>query len=232
MDNLDLKDPNDSIQETIIKHNKRWEKSKFVGGFIKLTKHRIEEEAADLPSEPSCEFNEDTKTDYYYQRNHRPFTAVKECLISLFLVGCYDYPAVQTGGITLTLGVFLALDVYYQPFKEVKENLDNNIVSTIFVLVSFCMSALAFTQKFISRKVVFYVVGYSSVILVLILLLRKMYTAAVSIYEGIKMVYNKFCAKSKKPTDPSSHAGSNKPEKPGKTQNGLKNSDDTIKLKV
>ena len=164
-------------------------------------KSEIDPQANQLTLDPCCQFNEDYKTEFFYQRNHKPLMLLKDILLSTILVCFYWVKAVQTTGVTLTLGAFLALDVYYKPFKDSKENLDLIVNNTVFLMISTSLTVLGFTQRILSRKLVYYLIGYSSILLILILILKNLFGSVVSAYKGIKKI-SENCFSRKKSSSP------------------------------
>ena len=157
---IDLQDPNDSIHEVILSGKSSLQNSKFLLQTIKMTKNRVQENTKDLSTTPTSTFNEDNKTDHFYQRHHRPLMAIKDLLIAFILVILYNSPRIQTTGITLTLVLSLIFDYYYMPLTETKENVDMLITGILFALVSLALTVLAYTQSSLSRKLIYYTIGY------------------------------------------------------------------------
>ena len=159
--------------------------------FIKIMKRKFNEEAKFLPKEPSNEFNREAKTDHFYQRNHKPIMAIKDCLISFVLVIAYYHPIVQTGGVSLLLGLFLTLDIYYKPNQDGWDNVDMLITSTVFFLISLSLSSLSLIDGLFTRDLVYYAVGYTSIFLVVVLFIRNLVLAGRGLYKCVKSVYRR-----------------------------------------
>ena len=138
-----------------------------------------------LPEKPTSKFNEQYKTEIYYQRNHRPFTALKECLVAAILVVLYDHPIAQTSGITIILLLFLILDIYYRPFIKTSGNFDDIIMSGLFFLLSFLLCLLSFVQRVLTRKQIYFYIGYPAIFVICLLIGRNMYLALYSFMERL-----------------------------------------------
>ena len=173
--NIDIEQSEESITKSIIQKEKspNKNKSKSVKAVVKMMKRKFEGEVKKLPAEANSKYNEDTKTDHFYQRNLKPIMALKDVMISFILVVSYYQPIVQTFGVTLTLGLFLALDFYYQPNKEKKDNLGMLFNSTVFFLISVSLTSLSVIEDLLSREMIYYIIGYGSIFLILALIIRN-----------------------------------------------------------
>ena len=138
------------------------------------------------------DLDQEYKTDHFYQRHSRPLSAIKDFAITFIIVAAYEFPILQTSGVSLTMGVFLALDAYFMPFTDKKENYDNLFVELVFLLISINFFILSFSESFLSRKSTFYFIGYSTIFLILVLVLRNIIFAGSAICKAIKHYSKKF----------------------------------------
>ena len=148
----------------------------------KLLKNKL----SNITEGPTCSFNEDNKTEKFYQRNHRPIVALKDLLVSGALVGCYDSPRIQTTTISLIIFVFFILDAYYKPEVDKKENNDLIIYGLFYFLVTLSLAVLSFVQDRITREEAFYYFGYPCVVFVLVIVIRGLVNGIISIFRGAK----------------------------------------------
>ena len=194
---IDLDDPEETIKKIIEKSSGSRERKRPIGPVLNLMKRKFEHQVRGLPEDPYSEFNKNTKTEHFYQRNHKPLTAVKDLIISLILVGAYDSPVLQTLGATLSLGLFVTLDFYYQPSKEKSDNIDTLFTSTVFFLLCMSISSLSVVETLMSRVMVYYAIGYTSILLILLLMIRNIFLAVFGIHGFLVGAYAE-CSKSRK----------------------------------
>ena len=163
----------------------------------KETSQKIQKEYKDINPQNSEE-KEDKKGEYkqdcFYQRNHQPIMGIKEILSISIIVAFYNFPALQSFGVTATLATILILDFYYKPFTNPKDNLDLAFTNTIFTLISLCLSCLSFSHKILSKKASFYIIGYTTILLVCLLIARNISMALLGVYQALK----RMCKKKKK----------------------------------
>ena len=107
------------------------------------------------------------------------------------VVALYYQPVLQTFGISAVLAIFLSLDYYYKPYEDPGENKKSLFTGTIFVLISAWLSCLSFTNKILSRKLNFYLVGYVCIILICLLIAKDLLTTLVGTYKAIKEILKK-----------------------------------------
>ena len=192
---VNIQDPNDSIHQMIVTNNSRLENSRILLPVINITKRRLEQKTKGLSVSPTSEFNQENKTGCFYQRHHRPLIAIKDLFISFILVFGYNSPVIQTTGITLILGIFLGLDFYYRPAWNITENINLLLSGSLFFLLSLSLTIFSFFHSRLSRKMAFYVVGYTSILVLSLMVLKSLAKAIQSLFGALKWLFQHFLTK-------------------------------------
>ena len=192
VDNLNIQDPNESIQSLIVNGNSRYsrsrEMSRNVSFFVKRAKKKLERQLKDLPESPTCGLNENLKYANFYQRSYKRLMAMKDFNISFILVFFYEIPELQALGVTLILLIFQILDFLFRPHKEAKDNVESLTVGLLFMLVSACLTAMVFLEGVLSRRLIYYILGFGSIFLISLLILWNMLMACYTIYQGLRTI--------------------------------------------
>ena len=142
-------------------------------------------EVQSIQEKGACIFNQDNKTDKFYQRYHSPFGSLKDFLLAFVVVNLHDTPILQTSLVSIILLIYLLLDYLYKPFEDPAENSANVFRSSIFFAMSIFFAALAIFEGKVDSEVRYYAIGYPIISMMILVTVKDL-------FGGLKRNYLQF----------------------------------------